>query len=47
MNDKIKNAIKTLNGFTKDARLYWLAVMVKAGELCPAEAGYIIHYNLI
>lgn len=47
MNDKIKNTVKTLKGFTKESRLYWLAVMVKAGDLCEAEAGYIIYYNLI
>lgn len=46
-NARIKNAVKTLKGFTKEARYYWLDVMVKAGDLSKAEAGYIIFYKLI
>lgn len=47
MNEKIRQAIKTLEGFEKGARLYWLDVLVKSGALCGAEAGYIIFNNLI
>lgn len=39
-----EDAKKTLEGFTKGARLYWLAVLVKSGELLEAEAGYLLTY---
>jgi hypothetical protein len=52
MEDKIMNntleglklVFDVLDGFeTREAKLYWLDVMVIMGDVTPSQAGYIIH----
>lgn len=40
----LKLVFDVLDGFdTREAKLYWLDVMVKLGDVTIGEAGYIIH----
>ncbi len=39
---RIIEANRVLKCFESESRFYWLAVLVKNGDLTPCEAGYIL-----
>ena len=42
--ERVQDVINTLDCYeTREAKLYWLDVMVKLGDVTIGEAGYIIH----
>lgn len=40
--ERIEEAKKTLGGFEKGGRVYWLAVLVNSGALLASEAGFML-----
>lgn len=44
MKNRIEIVREMMAGMSKESKMFWLNVMVKRGELSPAEAGFILTY---